>query len=264
MLSIIFISIIIVTFCAIYSIFLFGTLFTIIYGIPISIKMVKRKMIKNNIVLTSHYLYFVLYLILFFIPLALIYIFDNKYLNICLIGYTIGIISFFVLRDQEDWKKVKQIFVDNYILDFGRYFNDDKEIEIDKFFDNYLSGVSGGEIEKFDIYKLTTDTIQTYLEKINNLRPISNIEEVGLAKMKDNGDKNSERLLIEANLYLVMRIVKGRGISQYCHDFINMINLGNYGLSEAVKNFDYKKGYNLSTYAVWWIRRSIKKEYPNF
>jgi RNA polymerase primary sigma factor len=38
---------------------------------------------------------------------------------------------------------------------------------------------------------------------------------------------------------------------------IDLIQEGNIGLIEAVDRFDIERGYKLSTYASWWIRRAI-------
>ena len=101
------------------------------------------------------------------------------------------------------------------------------------------------------------DPVRMYLKEIGKVPLLSIKEETALAEKMEEGDKEAQRQLAEANLRLVVSIAKryvGRGML-----FLDLIQEGNLGLIKAVEKFDYKKGYKFSTYATWWIRQSITR-----
>src|SRR3546814_19968602 len=69
--------------------------------------------------------------------------------------------------------------------------------------------------------------------------------------LKDEGDEEAKKKLIESNLRLVMSITRNYVNSGV--PLLALIQEGNLGLIRAVEKFDYKMGYKLSTYATWWI-----------
>jgi RNA polymerase primary sigma factor len=111
-----------------------------------------------------------------------------------------------------------------------------------------------GRVDPFD---LTADSIQMYLREIGKIPLLTAEDEVSLAKRKEKGEKEAEKMLIEANLRLVVSIAKkfiGKSLS-----LLDLIQEGNIGLFRAVKKFEYRKGYKFSTYATWWIRQAITR-----
>lgn len=108
-----------------------------------------------------------------------------------------------------------------------------------------------------DLSDISSDSIQMYLREIGKVPLLSTEEEIRLAKLKEAGDLEAKRKLLEANLRLVVSIAKkftGRSLS-----LLDLIQEGNIGLHRAVEKFDYRKGYKFSTYATWWIRQAITR-----
>src|SRR3954453_2362526 len=80
-------------------------------------------------------------------------------------------------------------------------------------------------------------------------------EEVRLAKLIERGDLGAKEEMIERNLRLVFALARpyrGRGVS-----YDDLVQEGTVGLIRAVEKFDHRRGHKFSTYAVWWIRRSL-------
>ena len=103
----------------------------------------------------------------------------------------------------------------------------------------------------------TQDPLKLYVRQIGDGRLLTPAEERELARLKDEGDENAKRRLIEANLRLVMSITRNYVNSGV--PLLALIQEGNLGLIRAVEKFDYRMGYKLSTYATWWIRQAVTR-----
>jgi RNA polymerase primary sigma factor len=103
--------------------------------------------------------------------------------------------------------------------------------------------------------------LRLYIRALGDGPLLTRDEERDLARRKDAGDERAKRMLIEANLRLVMSIARN-----YRHGSVPLLDLiqeGNLGLIRAVEKFDYRMGYRISTYATWWIRQSVTRALAN-
>jgi RNA polymerase primary sigma factor len=82
-------------------------------------------------------------------------------------------------------------------------------------------------------------------------------QENELAARVRRGDAAARDWMIRANLRFVIKIAR-----EYEHlglPLLDLISEGNIGLMLAVDRFDPRKGARLTTYAVLWIRQSIRR-----
>lgn len=111
------------------------------------------------------------------------------------------------------------------------------------------SGHEGGALVAFD-------PLGRYLAEIRRFPLLSREEEIEIAKRyTKHRDPADAYRLVTANLRLVVKIA-----SEFSHASRNLLDLiqeGNVGLMEAVRNFDPYRGIRFPSYAVWWVRAYI-------
>lgn len=107
------------------------------------------------------------------------------------------------------------------------------------------------------------DEVGSYLRDLERYRLIEHEEAVALGRRARAGDAEARRRLIEANLKLVIAIVKRyRNRTRYLTTG-DLIGEGNLGLIDAVERWDPERGLRFSTYACWWILQRIRRAILN-
>lgn len=130
---------------------------------------------------------------------------------------------------------------------------------------NTLSMNSDENVKTFNSISIEDDILQMYLKEVGKTKMINHSEELRLAKIITEGNKedsdNAKKRLVKANLRLVINIAKryiGHGVL-----FMDLIQEGSLGLIKAAEKYDYKKNFRFSTYATWWIRQTITRAIAN-
>jgi RNA polymerase primary sigma factor len=101
------------------------------------------------------------------------------------------------------------------------------------------------------------DSLARYARGIRRVRILSHVEERELFRRKEAGDQHARRLLIEANLRLVVWVAR-----QYAHHDVPLLDLiqeGNLALTRAVEKFDHRPGFRFATYATSSIRHAVER-----
>lgn len=103
-----------------------------------------------------------------------------------------------------------------------------------------------------------SDPVARYMAEIRKYPLLTREEEHELAvKYHETGDREAAQKLVTSNLRFVVKIAME--YSKFGARLIDLIQEGNVGLMQAVKEFNPYKGVRLITYAVWWIRGQIQE-----
>ncbi len=106
---------------------------------------------------------------------------------------------------------------------------------------------------------VSADSLQMYLAEVRRIPMLTPEQEKELAlQYRETGDKASAYRLVTANLRLVVKIALDYQ-RQWMLNLMDLIQEGNLGLMQAVKNFDPYRGAKLSYYASYWIKAYILK-----
>jgi RNA polymerase sigma-32 factor len=120
-----------------------------------------------------------------------------------------------------------------------------------------LPGLDDGKSpESRDGALVPYDPLSRYLSELRQFPLLSREEESVIAqryvKLHDPADAYR---LVTANLRLVVKIANE--FARASRNLLDLIQEGNVGLMEAVKNFDPYRGIRFPSYAVWWVRAYI-------
>lgn len=136
--------------------------------------------------------------------------------------------------------------------------NEDEGFNLELDDEDIMKAVEEPKLPETQNSAIADDSVKIYLQQIGKIKLLTTEEELEVAKkIKDENSEEAKKILVNANLRLVVSIAKkyiGRGLS-----FLDLIQEGNMGLMRAAEKFDYSKGYKFSTYATWWIQQAITR-----
>jgi RNA polymerase sigma-32 factor len=98
--------------------------------------------------------------------------------------------------------------------------------------------------------------LDAYLAEIRRFSPLSKeAEHAAAVEYQSTKSPEAAYTLVSGSLWLVVKIA--REYERVARNVLDLIQEGNIGLMEAVRNFDPYRGVRFPSYAVWWIRAYI-------
>jgi RNA polymerase sigma-32 factor len=130
-------------------------------------------------------------------------------------------------------------------------------LEVEELPEEGVIEISGDDGEATEPTALVPyNPLDAYLAEIRRFAPLSK-EEEHAAALEYHQTKSPEAAytLVSGTLWLVVKIA--REYERVARNVLDLIQEGNIGLMEAVRNFDPYRGVRFPSYAVWWIRAYI-------
>jgi len=105
--------------------------------------------------------------------------------------------------------------------------------------------------------KANRNTLRQYIKEAKRYKPLDRETEKVVIRKVQQGSRRAINKLVNANLLFVIKIAyKYRNQGMELED---IISAGNLGLIEAAKRMEPSRKNKFITYAVWWIRQSIRQ-----
>lgn len=172
------------------------------------------------------------------------------------------------LRDKILEGEIKQSDIEE-IMEENDFTEAEYSILVEKFLKEGIVVVEDKEIvaeldEELD-YVSGRDIVKQYFDEISLYDVLNSEEERELLLKVKAGEEEAKEQLVLSNLRLVAKLAMK--YSKPGIPFLDLVQDGTIGLMKAVEKFDVEKGYKLSTYATWWIKKEIidsLKEKLNF
>lgn len=102
----------------------------------------------------------------------------------------------------------------------------------------------------------TDGSVSLISRELSRSTRLTREEEAELARRANRGDERALHRLIESNLRFVVCMAldhRGRGLS-----LDDLVSEGFLGLIEATRRFDPDRGVRFISYAMWWVRKSMR------
>lgn len=95
------------------------------------------------------------------------------------------------------------------------------------------------------------------IKEIGNYKVLSKQDSLNLFRRYKHGEKDLREYLFHVNIGLVLSIARKYKNKHPEIEFDDLVQEGNEGMLRAIEDFNPDLGYCFSTYAYWWIKKSM-------
>lgn len=158
-------------------------------------------------------------------------------------------------------KKNEKVFSEELIIDnvIEEEFDEKEAEEFEKEVEEDIEKSKKDEKKEDEI--IVKSSLGMFMQELKNYPLLTKEQERTLAKKLKTGKSGEKKIAKERLLLCNMRLVVyaakryvGRGV-----DLEDLISEGYIGLEKGINRFDYKKGFKLSTFVLYWIKQSISR-----